>query len=530
MPNWISGCRLKKYHLPLTTDMLAKIHSAKERKNKLNDIKAEAQEEAKIRILKRKQKLQQQRQPLIEESTPFPLAAIQCCDHWQIGIDVRINVRLPNGQYQRALVDTGARVNVVNHSTYKKLTDQPLMQCSRNIAAANKEIIPTMGFINLNVNIDGNLCPQQFLVVTDDGINESMCLGVPWMRTYNAIPEWSENSLLYTHNSNTYMTPFAKSDKLWQLIPVKEQTTVSKEPQTKTFRQIWVRKKVMENNPRQIWIPKSKVSTTATNQRPAEAKSEWKWQPKVLTAVQHFDEVVVDPLRADLAQDLPLSSPGVAALELTSPRSVLKGTPDELAESAAKDWENHRKSILRRFSSNSTIKVSATLDILSKQLKGRGQFSSAAHLQELDEGERGTNDAVEMISQEEYVFRLRELNDSITRAWKNNERVATLRLAVKVAKLLSDTSAPRFYPTIFILATDILETIGNLVWKRIKGKAEQDDDGKLIKPLPENFTADDVCQEAKDICSNWFYKIGAIQELLPRLYLEITILHCMHFL
>ncbi|MCO5580788.1 hypothetical protein L7F22_034659 [Adiantum nelumboides] len=276
MPNWISGCRLKKYHLPLTTEMLAKIHSAKEWKNKLNEIKAEAQEEARIRILKHKQKLQQQRQPPIEESTLVPLMAIQSCEHWQIGIDVRINVRLPNGQYQRALVNIEARVNVVNHSTYKKLTDQPLMQCNRNIAAANKEIMPTMGFINLNINIDGNLCPHQFLVVADDGINESMCLGVPWMRMYNAILEWSENSLLYTHNSNTYRTPFAKSDKLWQLIPVKEQTTVSQKPQTKALRQIWIQKKVMENNPKQIWIPKSKVSTTRTNQRPAKAKSEWK--------------------------------------------------------------------------------------------------------------------------------------------------------------------------------------------------------------------------------------------------------------
>ncbi|MCO5575728.1 hypothetical protein L7F22_029531 [Adiantum nelumboides] len=113
MPNWISGCRLKKYHLPLTTDMLAKIHSAKERKNKLKEIKAEAQEEARIRIVKRKQKLQQQRQPLIEKSTPVPLTVIQSCKEWQIGIDVRINVRLPNDQYQRALVDTEARVNVV---------------------------------------------------------------------------------------------------------------------------------------------------------------------------------------------------------------------------------------------------------------------------------------------------------------------------------------------------------------------------------------------------------------------------------
>ncbi|MCO5558815.1 hypothetical protein L7F22_012403 [Adiantum nelumboides] len=133
MPNWISGCRLKKYHLPLITDMLAKIHSAKERKSKLKEIKAEAQEEARIRILKRKQKLQQQRQPPIEESTPVSLATIQSCDQWQIGIDVRINFRLPNGQYQRALVDTGARINVVNYSTYKKMTDQPLMHCDKNI-------------------------------------------------------------------------------------------------------------------------------------------------------------------------------------------------------------------------------------------------------------------------------------------------------------------------------------------------------------------------------------------------------------
>ncbi|KAI5060297.1 hypothetical protein GOP47_0024717 [Adiantum capillus-veneris] len=251
---------------------------------------------------------------------------------------------------------------------------------------------------------------------------------------------------------------------------------------------------------------------------------------QVSTAVQHFDEVPVDPLRAISAQDSLLCVPGITVQERSCPQSVLNGTLDELAETAAKDWENHRASILRRFSSNGTIKVSAPLDILSKQLKGRGKFSASAHLQELDEMRGGANDDAEIISQEEYVFRLRELNDNIADAWKNNERVATLRLAVKVAKLLSDTSTPRFYPTLFILATDILETIGNLVWRRIKGKAELDDDGKLIKPLPENFTADDIRQEAKDTCSNWFYKIGSIHELLPRIYLEITILRCLHFL
>ncbi|MCO5600314.1 hypothetical protein L7F22_054424 [Adiantum nelumboides] len=112
MPNWISGCRLKKYNLPLTTEMLTKIHSAKEQKNKIEETKAHEQEEARIRILKCKQKLPQQRRPPIKETTPILIAAIQSNEQWQIGIDVRINVILPNGSYQRALIDIGARVNV----------------------------------------------------------------------------------------------------------------------------------------------------------------------------------------------------------------------------------------------------------------------------------------------------------------------------------------------------------------------------------------------------------------------------------
>ncbi|MCO5549378.1 hypothetical protein L7F22_002849 [Adiantum nelumboides] len=73
--NWI--VLIEEVSFPLTTEMLAKIHSAKEQNNKVEETKAHAQEEARIRILKRKQKLQQQRQPPIEETTPIPLAAIQ---------------------------------------------------------------------------------------------------------------------------------------------------------------------------------------------------------------------------------------------------------------------------------------------------------------------------------------------------------------------------------------------------------------------------------------------------------------------
>eukprot|EP00250_Pteridium_aquilinum_P035393 c9320_g1_i1 orf=620-3430(-) len=252
---------------------------------------------------------------------------------------------------------------------------------------------------------------------------------------------------------------------------------------------------------------------------------------QVSTADKHFDDILLDPLRAVSVQDpLSINSAPAAVQERPSYQPVSKVKLDDQAKAAAIEWEAHRLSILHRFTSSDTIKVSATLDIISKHLKGRGKSLTAAHLEELDDVRKGANEDEEIISQEEYVVRLRELNDNIAQAWLNNERVATLRLAVKVAKLLTDTSVPRFYPTLFILVTDVLETIGNLVWKRIKGKAELNDNGEVIKLLPENFTADDVRQEAKDTCSNWFYKIGSIHELIPRIYLEIAILRCMHFL
>jgi hypothetical protein len=42
---------------------------------------------------------------------------------------------------------------------------------------------------------------------------------------------------------------------------------------------------------------------------------------------------------------------------------------------------------------------------------------------------------------------------------------------MKAAKLLSDTSVPAFYPILFVLVTDIMDTIGRLVFDRIRHKA-----------------------------------------------------------
>lgn len=47
-----------------------------------------------------------------------------------------------------------------------------------------------------------------------------------------------------------------------------------------------------------------------------------------------------------------------------------------------------------------------------------------------------------------------------------------------------DTSVLQFYPTLFVLVTDLLDMLGDMVWERIKQKAEFSQDGALICSLP----------------------------------------------
>ncbi|THU53453.1 hypothetical protein C4D60_Mb10t14570 [Musa balbisiana] len=98
-----------------------------------------------------------------------------------------------------------------------------------------------------------------------------------------------------------------------------------------------------------------------------------------------------------------------------------------------------------------------------------------------------------------------------------------------VARLLTDTSVSQFY-TLFTLVVDVMDMLGNLVWERIKKRTEYADDRTPVCSLPENFSSDDICSEAKETCYNWFCKIGSIHELVPRIYLELAILRCWRFL
>jgi hypothetical protein len=91
------------------------------------------------------------------------------------------------------------------------------------------------------------------------------------------------------------------------------------------------------------------------------------------------------------------------------------------------------------------------------------------------------------------------------------------------------TKVVRFYPSKWILITEILDTFGDLVFERLKKRSTVVVDGIEIG-LKDNFRASEVADHAKETCKNWFFKIASIRELLPRLYMELSIIRCYKFL
>ncbi|XP_047464640.1 VPS35 endosomal protein-sorting factor-like isoform X2 [Mugil cephalus] len=205
-------------------------------------------------------------------------------------------------------------------------------------------------------------------------------------------------------------------------------------------------------------------------------------------------------------------------------------------------WSSKRGEILARFTT--TEKLSINLFMGSDRGKAPSPGSSAVsekvrtRLEELDDLEEGSQRELLNLSQQDYANRIEELNQSLKEAWASDQKVKALKIVIQCSKLLSDTSVIQFYPSKFVLITDILDTFGRLVYDRIWTMCSDP------RPLPgmdatsasnspceyNSFTVEDVNDTAKETCLNWFFKIASIRELLPRLYVEAAILKCNCFL
>uniref|UniRef100_A0A672JY25 VPS35 endosomal protein-sorting factor-like n=1 Tax=Sinocyclocheilus grahami TaxID=75366 RepID=A0A672JY25_SINGR len=234
--------------------------------------------------------------------------------------------------------------------------------------------------------------------------------------------------------------------------------------------------------------------------------------------------VALDPLSSMLDGTDPLSLFAAASETPTLPHSISLGRKrrekEEEVGSDFEPWSSKRGEILSRFTT--TEKLSINLFMGSDKSKASSPSSAVSEkvrtrLEELDDLEEGSQRELLNLSQQDYVNRIEELNQSLKEAWGSDQKVKALKIVIQCSKLLSDTSVIQFYPSKFVL-------ISSLVYDRIWSICADP------HPLPESFSADDVNDTAKETCLNWFFKIASIRELVPRLYVEAALLKCNRFL
>ncbi|KAI8434978.1 hypothetical protein MSG28_003431 [Choristoneura fumiferana] len=97
---------------------------------------------------------------------------------------------------------------------------------------------------------------------------------------------------------------------------------------------------------------------------------------------------------------------------------------------------------------------------------------------------------------------------------------------INCSKLLSDVNVMQFYPSKFVLITDILDKFGNLVFARLKDRSY----GPNVVKSHQDIDPSEVPEAAKETCQNWLFKMASIRELLPRLYMEMSLLKCYTFI
>ncbi|XP_046397900.1 VPS35 endosomal protein-sorting factor-like isoform X2 [Ischnura elegans] len=215
-------------------------------------------------------------------------------------------------------------------------------------------------------------------------------------------------------------------------------------------------------------------------------------------------------------------------------------------------WAAKKAAILNRFTTSEKLSIVTSFLSSGGASSGVGSPSSvppsSSHaigsgsmgdkvrnrLEQLDELEEGVAREVHGgLSQGEYMARIAQLGRELQLAWSQDQRVRALKIAIQCSKLLVDTSGINFYPSKFVLITDILDGFGSLVYDRLRSKAGTSGDGFAQTGGGCHLTAltpDLVPEMAKETCKNWFYKIASIRELVPRLYVEMAILKSYAFL
>lgn len=137
-------------------------------------------------------------------------------------------------------------------------------------------------------------------------------------------------------------------------------------------------------------------------------------------------------------------------------------------------WSSRRSTILNKYTTAEKLTIVSSFLHGGEVVKTQITFSEKVknRLEQLDDFEDGSIRRVNDLSQQEYQLRIEQLNQELIGAWKTDQRVKALKIAIQCTKLLADTSVISFYPSQFVLVTDILDNFGKLVFERLRTKAD----------------------------------------------------------
>ncbi|KRX02875.1 hypothetical protein PPERSA_04078 [Pseudocohnilembus persalinus] len=137
---------------------------------------------------------------------------------------------------------------------------------------------------------------------------------------------------------------------------------------------------------------------------------------------------------------------------------------------------------------------------------------------------------LQKITFKNYLINLEERFENMQNKWNFGDKVASLQLSIQQIKLLIENENPRFAPIKYVYIIDILEQFGRNVLNRMKRLTfPQKTYSELEKTNFFEIMSSNIPEQTKEVARNWIKKIGSIRELLPRMYIETTLLPLYYF-
>ncbi|KAA6372498.1 MAG: hypothetical protein EZS28_031975, partial [Streblomastix strix] len=144
-------------------------------------------------------------------------------------------------------------------------------------------------------------------------------------------------------------------------------------------------------------------------------------------------------------------------------------------------------------------------------------------LEKLNNSDEKEQEEVKELSFQEVIELAEQRKNELIEAWKVEERVRSLKIVIQLCKFLMDVTYPYLYPRLFAVVGQVLDMFGEMVFERLCMMA-------FKTARPGEFSASEVDMKTKDRCQNWLFKVASIRELIPRIYVEASLLHTLKFM